>query len=282
MICKQFLVLISLALSMMANGVAYDDDLPSAHYEDPDEIDVVNPPVLCYTNADGFGGDLTNDFLTVSYHYELQYLTEGSSLEDIIASVEKDSSDFLLQSPLFDLPCSTSRSRSGGRRSLNAVGITANPGDEVLEGVECSTLESTGDSSIDCVTISAAFNVYYNEETDDIEQLAETFLNSVTTGINGGSVEFKNPNVVKVAAVDNPSGTPTQNIGDSANTDGINSGATDATSTTPIIIGATVGAVLILGGVALYRKRQSGAEGETTFTPEPKPFTDELKQPVEV
>lgn len=255
--------------SVLALARAGDDDV--VHFEVPDEIDVPIPPLKCMTNADGFGGDITGDFFNVEFHYEVEYLKSGSSVEDIVTSIEKDTTDFILQSSLFDLPCSTSsisQQRNGGRRMIEAVGISANPEDFTLEGVECSDIDAE-DESTGCVVVSSAFQVYYSEGGEDNEdELKEKFEEVVEDGIDKEQIKYSNRDVVQVITVAAP-GAKEQTI-NPGNKNTVQSGPEADGNNTGIIVGATVGALLAIGAVALYRRRQANANNdETVFTPEP-------------
>lgn len=249
--------------TLLSLARAQEDDV--GHFEAPDEQNVVNVPSLCFTNGQGFGGTLTEDFFTVTYYYEMEYIEGGDPVEDIISSFEKDSTNFILQSDLFDLPCSQVTTRQG----MNpAQGISANPGDEPLEGVECSEIEVIANGSTDCVVVSGAFQVYYTDDGSSTEELEAAFKNKIEEGINAGQVTFSHPDLREVVAVPEPSGTA--GPGDEANTpNDITSNPDPNGNSTPVIIGATVGAVLVIGAAALYRRRQHGNNDESAFTQNP-------------
>lgn len=239
--------------TLLSIARAADDDLVG-HFEAPDEVNVVSPPSLCFTNSEGFGGSLTDDFFTVTYYYEMEYIKGGAPAEEIISSFEKDSTNFMLQSDLFDLPCSQVITRQG---SNPAQGISANPGDEPLEGVECSEIEIAENGSTDCVVVSGAFQVYYTDDGSSTESLEAEFKQLIEEGINAGDVAFSHPDLREVVSVSEPSGTP--GPGDEANTpNDITSNPGSDGNSTPVIIGATVGAILVIGAAALYRRRQLG------------------------
>lgn len=235
------------------------------HFEAPGEEDVVNPTKPCVTNADGFGGTLTQDFVTIEYHYEMQYLKDGKDVTQIIESVEKDGADFLLASDLFNLDCANNARTL--RRRLEAVGITANPDDELMEGIACSEIEMADDDTTECAVVSASFQVFYTGDNVNEDQLEKTFEDAATNGINAGSVKFTDPDIVQVVAVKAPSGA-NGNDGAEANGDSIQPAGEDPASQTPVIIGATVGALLILGAVGLYRRKKNAENDDTTFTPD--------------
>jgi hypothetical protein len=249
--------------TLLSLARAQDDDLVG-HFEAPDEQNVVNVPSLCFTNGQGFGGTLTEDFVTVTYYYEMEYIDGGASAEDIISSFEIDSTNFILQSDLFDLPCSQVTTRQGMN---SAQGISANPEDEPLEGVECSEIEVVANGSTDCVVVSGAFQVYYTDDGSSTEELEAAFKNKIEEGINAGEVTFSHPDLREVVAVPKPSSD--SGPGDSAITpNDITANPDGDGNSTPVIIGATVGALLVIGAAALYRRRQQGNNDETAFTPD--------------
>lgn len=254
--------------SMLALGRADDDDV--VHFEVPDELDVENPPLKCLTNADGFGGDITSDFFTVNFWYEVEYIA-GADKTEMVSKIERDTTDYLLQSDLFNLPCSTPslEARDGSRRVRRlreAVGISANPEDGHLEGVECSEFEA-GDGSTECVVVSASFQLYYVEDGNNDDGLKEKFLETVEEGMDNDEIRWSDDNVVQVISVGEPK-AETQNVPIVENPVVTPKGQ-DGGDNVGVIIGATVGALVALAAVALYRKRQSGSNDETAFTPEP-------------
>jgi hypothetical protein len=250
--------------TLLSIARAEEDDLVG-HYEAPDEQNVVNVPSLCFTNGEGFGGTLTEDFFTVTYYYEMEYMEGGAPQEQIISSFETDTTNFILQSDLFDLPCSQVITRQG----MNpAQGISANPGDEPLEGVECSEIDVAANGSTDCVVVSGAFQVYYTDDGSSTDLMEAEFKKKIEEGINAGQVTFSHPDLREVVAVPEPSGTA--GPGDSVVTpDEITSDPDDNGNSTPVIIGATVGALLVIGAAALYRRRKQENNDETAFTPDP-------------
>ena len=124
--------------------------------------------------------------------------------------------------------------------------------------VACSSTDTSG-SGTSCVVVAASFQVYTDDS--DNSALQAEFEETIEESINEGDVEYTNPAIVSVTVVDEPG----SNSGNSANKGQINQGGGSA-NTTPVIIGATVGAVLILGAVALYRRRRTGSTDETAFS----------------
>lgn len=249
------------------SAVVLDDDLVG-HFEAPEEQDVVNPPALCLANREGFGGVLTNDFFVVEYYYEMEYdTTGGASVEDMIASFEQDSTNFVLQSNLFDLPCSQVVARQG---FTPAEGISANPLDEALEGIACTEIEIPENSSTDCVVVAGAFQVYYIDDGTSTAPLEAQFQKEIEDGINNGLLSFSHPNIKEIVAVPDP--TANNGGGDQINTpDDIQTNPGNDGNNTPVIIGATVGALLIVGAAALYRRKQLSNPADT---PDPASATE--------
>eukprot|EP00980_Cylindrotheca_fusiformis_P008181 scaffold1734_cov196-Cylindrotheca_fusiformis.AAC.3 len=249
-----------IALSALLCTVQADDEV--VHFEPPEEEDVVNPPSLCFINGEGFGGTLTDSFFTVSYYYEMEYIKGGDSTDELISSFERDTTNFLLQSDLFDLPCSQVISR----QDLSpAQGISANPEDLVLEGIECSDIEVEANGSTDCVVVSGEFQVYYIDDGSSTDTLESEFKKKIEDGINDGEVTISNSDIREVVSVSEPNGTRGPGDGAKGPDDISTKGDNDGNST-PIIIGATIGALLVLGAAALYRRRKLG-DGEETPDP---------------
>jgi len=171
----------------------------------------------------------------------------------MLESIEKGTADFLLKSDLFAGSCD--RRKLTVRRLATAVGISSKPDDEVLEGVSCSS------GVDDCAVVEGALQVYYTDEIELMSNtnLEEEFKTEISSNLSG--IDYANEDIISVVAVDEPGANPDGATG----TNGINTDD-NSTNSTPIIIGATVGAVLILGAVALYRRRQSGSNDETAFS----------------
>jgi len=238
-----------------------DDDF-AGHFEAPGEDNVVIVPTPCFANEDGFGGVRAETSFTAEYYYEMVYRTGDASVERIVTSFERDSTNFILRSDLFDGACSSEVQR---RQSSAAQGISARPDDQPLEGISCSSI-SGDDAATDCIVISGAFEVFYDDDGSGSDALKQQFEEAIANGINNNGknngVAISNPNIVEVAAVSDP----TTNVRDedeaNAPTD-ISSSPDEGGNSTPLIIGATVGAVLIVGAAALYRSRQAGANSSS-------------------
>jgi len=252
---KQIIRALLLSSILSLAHASTDDDI-ALHFEAPGEDNVVifTP---CFANEDGFGGVRTESSFTAEYYYEMVYKTGDTSVEEIVLSFERDSTNFILQSDLFDGPCSEIQRRqaSGG----GAQGISARPDDQPLQGIQCSSI-SSDDAGTDCIVMSGAFEVFY--DGGDSDALKQQFEESITNGINNNGknngVDISNPNIVEVAAVPNPT-TNKRDPDDSNNQTDISSTPEEGGNSTPLIIGATVGAVLVVGAAALYRSRQAGA-----------------------
>lgn len=240
------------AMVSMANA-ATDDDITS-HFSAPLEEDVPIVEIPCFANENGFGGAITDTSFKVEYYYEMVYRTGGSDVDSIVASFEKDSTNFLLQSDLFVSPCSEVIARNAG----SALGISANPTDEDLDGIECSTLSGDAAQATDCVVVNGAFEVFYSDDGSGPEVLKEEFEQAIKNGINSKSILISNPEIVEIAAVADPTGTG-RGEDPAINPENIVGNPDDTGNSTPVIIGAVVGGVLIVGAIALYRSRQAGA-----------------------
>ena len=109
-------------------------NIDMGHFEAPVEQDVINPDA-CVIDSSGFGGSSSSNSFTVSYYQEIEYVPFPETIEDIIKDVETATVDAMLASA--QIFCSESRrsAPSGGRSlvSKRAVGMSANPDDEILE-----------------------------------------------------------------------------------------------------------------------------------------------------
>jgi len=244
----------------MTHG-ATDDDF-FGHFQAPDENDVVIVPVPCFANEDGFGGSRTESSFTAEYYYEMVYRSGGDSAEEVIASFEKDSTNFILQSDLFSSPCSEVEQRQAN----SAQGISARPDDQALQGISCSSISGDAAAGTDCLVISGAFEVFYDDNGSGSDALKQQFEEAIKNGINNGGVTISHPDIVEVEAVPDPTGN-VRDKDDAVGPSNISAGPGDDGNNTPLIVGATVGAVLIIGAAALYRSRQAGASASSAAAP---------------
>lgn len=104
--------------------------------------------------------------------------------------------------------------------------------------------------------MDGAFQVYTVNESDEDEKLPDTLLEKLEVAMNNGDFDTVHESIVKVTYVDPPATTSdggsqlnsqTPNAVRSSNSSGPNSS---------VIIGASVGALLILGGLVFYKRRQ--------------------------
>jgi hypothetical protein len=242
------------AMVSMANANPDDDLFIGGHFSAPLEEDVPIVEIPCFANENGFGGEITDSSFTVEYYYELVYRTGGDTVDDIVTSFEMDTTNYLLQSNLFVSPCKQVVARQAG----SAMGISANPPDEDLEGIPCTVI--SGDDSIgtSCVVVSGAFEVFFSDPVNGENGLKQRFKTAIENGINEDKLLISHQDIVEVEAVPDPNGTnpgsdpvnEPENIVGNPDEDG---------NTTPVIIGAVVGGVLVVGAIALYRSKQAGA-----------------------
>ncbi|CAJ1894691.1 unnamed protein product [Cylindrotheca closterium] len=238
--------------AMVSMASAVDDDI--SHFESPLEEDVPIVSIPCFANADGFGGSITDTSFTVEYYYEMVYREGGDPVDDLVGSFERDSTNFLLQSDLFESPCNEVIARQAGA----AHGITSNPPDVALDGIPCTTISGDDAVATECVVVNGAFEVFYIDDGSGSEALEAQFKAGIEEGINNGSVSISNPDIVEVAAVPDPESTP-RGQDPAVTPEGIVANPDDDGNSTPVIIGAVVGGVLIVGAIALYKSRQAGA-----------------------
>jgi len=121
------------------------------YYTAPIEDNVFSPefdlddrsPIFCETNEDGVGGREVQDFIPISYNYEVELSPPPGStsisdfeLDDVVFNIENGIANFLLTTSTFaGVTCEQSpQRRLQPRRSLEAVGISVAPFDTVLPG----------------------------------------------------------------------------------------------------------------------------------------------------
>jgi len=240
------------AMVFMAH--AEDDDL--VHFSAPLEEDVPIVSIPCFANENGFGGSITDTSFSVEYYYEMVYRSGGDSAEALVGSFEKDSTNFLLQSDLFESPCNEVVARQAGA----AHGISANPSDQPLEGIPCTSVSGDPATATECVVVSGAFEVFYIDDGSGPDALKAQFETAVEEGINNGEVSISSPDIVEVTVVPDPT-TKDRGQDPAVEPEGIVANPDDDGNSTPVIIGAVVGGVLIVGAIALYKSRQAGAAG---------------------
>mmetsp|Transcript_11558 Transcript_11558/g.27810 ORF Transcript_11558/g.27810 Transcript_11558/m.27810 type:complete len:270 (+) Transcript_11558:41-850(+) len=244
----------ALLLSAMVSMANADDDDIFGHFSAPLEEDVPIVSIPCFANADGFGGSITDTSFTVEYYYEMVYRDGGDSVDELINSFETDSTNFILQSDLFDSPCNEVIARQAGA----AHGISSNPPDDDLDGIPCTTIAGDPGQATSCAVVSGAFEVYYIDDGSGGDALKQQFKEGIENGINNGGVAISHPDIVEVAAVPDPTVTGRGEDPASTPTD-IVANPDDDGNSTPVIIGAVVGGALIVGAIALYRSKQAGA-----------------------
>ncbi|KAL3934334.1 MAG: hypothetical protein SGBAC_009926 [Bacillariaceae sp.] len=240
--------------AMVSMAKAGNDEDIVGHFSAPLEEDVPIVSIPCFANQDGFGGSITDTSFTVDYYYEMIYRSGGDPVDTLVGSFEKDSTNFLLQSDLFESPCDEVIARQAGA----AHGITSNPTDEALAGIPCTSLSGDPSINTECVVVSGAFEVFYIDDGTGSDALQAKFKAGIEEGINNGSVSISHPDVVEVAAVPDPT-TTGRGVDPGVTPENIVANPDDDGNSTPVIIGAVVGGVLIVGALALYKSRQAGA-----------------------
>jgi len=243
-----------LLTAMVSMAHAGDDDDIGVHFDAPLEEDVPIVAIPCFANDNGFGGAITDTSFTVEYYYEMVYRFGGDEPDALLSSFERDTTNFLLQSDLFVSPCSEVVPRQAG----NAQGISANPPDEDLDGIQCSTLTGVASRGTACVVVNGAFEVFYIDDGNGENGLKQRFETKIKNGINNGDFTISHQDIVEVAAVPDPTGTPGGK--DPAKTPDSNIvNPNPESDNTGIIIGGVVGAVVVVGAAALYQSRRAGS-----------------------
>lgn len=240
------------------------------HIEPPLETDVDSPD-YCKTNQDGFGGQsITNEgYEESTYFYELtvkgQDLPEDA-VDTMIFEVEQRIADFLLSETNYFAICADRRrvksiSNPNLRRlqGSEAIAITINPRDEMLVGVECT--ESTVNAGETCIVVDGAYRVYFAEGAVDTISTMESMEADVEAGMDDG--QFTGGNIVQVTWLDDSDGSEA-NGGESG---GVSAADNSNGSSTPAIVGASVGGILAIGLIAFYRRRNMKADDDTLTTP---------------
>eukprot|EP00934_Nitzschia_sp_Nitz4_P006063 Nitzschia sp. Nitz4//scaffold3_size479765//119425//120279//NITZ4_000051-RA/size479765-augustus-gene-0.12-mRNA-1//1//CDS//3329550611//6053//frame0 len=232
------------------------------HHSGPEETDVESP-AYCTTNSDGFGGIPVTDAMvdeTLTTYYELTYSSDSnSSVAELILQVEQGIANYLLsESDSFSALCGdSSQHASFAGASPQAISIT--PLDSIASGVEC---ESAATEGTECVVIEGGFMVYFDEDATDIDSTVESIMIDVETAMDEGSLV--SGDIVSVTWRD---GLEPSTPGDAATGgDTVRTVNDDNGSNTAIIVGASVGGILVLGLAAFYRRRVKTADDDTLTT----------------
>lgn len=278
------------------NPVILANQASSIHHHDPFEIDVESESCN-FNTIEGFAGDIGTDFFTVEYYYAVQVdasLLEDTevsykeptnfgdlpedSLQHVILEIELALAAHLLhQSDAFDSSrCNHGRRRldkaqSGGSkrrtardRRMKNVGLTIGPDDEFLALCEIQT------EGQPCYEYAGRFQVYTVGEDDDTTGVESEIKHAIKDAMNSGEFDDAHPALLSVKYLD----VMPEDPADGVQADGEDAVVGNTTQSTiqdgpnaSIIIGASVGAVLLIATVALVRRRRhnSGLEANHLF-----------------
>lgn len=113
--------------------------------------------------------------------------------------------------------------------------------------------------------MEGAYRVYFEQGADGISSAMESMEDQVEEGMDND--KFVGGNIVKVVwkeSLDEPNTDDTPNGAESPTVP--SSGTVSRSNNAPAIIGASVGGILVLGMVALYKRRNIKATDDDTFT----------------
>jgi hypothetical protein len=139
--------------------------------------------------------------------------------------------------------------------------------------VECLQLETTDGN--ECVVVDAGFEVFYTGQGTEDDGFEESFLTAVQGVIDSGELNSSNDQIVSITVTDSGSyardGDDDNNIRDP---DAVVTFGDE--SSTPIIIAALVGTVLLGGaGLAYRRSKQSNTSDEPSTPPHEEKVEEE-------
>jgi len=119
-------------------------------------------------------------------------------------------------------------------------------------GVECQLDPTPGN---ECKVVAGLFSVYTEGMSPSRAELEEEITANIESSMNSGEYNNDHPSIVRVAYL--PEFDVDAATGDSANDPNQVRSRNDDGPNTGVIVGASVGAVLILGMVVLYRRRRA-------------------------
>lgn len=127
-------------------------------------------------------------------------------------------------------------------------------------------MDSTVGEGETCLVIEGAYRVYFAEGAVDTTSTMKSMEADVATGMDSGT--FTGGNIKNLVWLN---GLPSSSNGDQANesesSGTVQSVSNDRGNSTPAIIGASVGGILVIGLVAFYRRRNTKADDDTMTTP---------------
>ena len=115
-----------------------------------------------------------------------------------------------------------------------------------------------------CLVVEGAYRVYFEQGAVGINDAMQSMNAQLEEGMGEGV--FEGDNIVQVTWKENLDDPNTDDTPSGAESPTVPSGSTVSNSNAPAIIGASVGGILALGMVALYRRRNLKATDDDTFT----------------
>mmetsp|Transcript_37714 Transcript_37714/g.43074 ORF Transcript_37714/g.43074 Transcript_37714/m.43074 type:complete len:242 (+) Transcript_37714:71-796(+) len=201
----------------------------------------------CAVKENGFYGDSAETSTIVALPFleiEISSTSEKSD-EEIIGGVERGIVDVVLPE-LFPYDCLPTSMGLRSRRRLDAIGMSSQPPDVVLEGVSCDSELSSEDNS--CIFVESSFTIYTTDEASTEVQVAAR--NAIQQAISNGyfnSDDIVGMNLAEDIPVVAESNFETRGAGSVG-------GDSDIVAYTVIPIAC---AVLIVGAAVYVKKRTS-------------------------
>lgn len=113
--------------------------------------------------------------------------------------------------------------------------------------------------------VEGAYRVYFEEGSAGSPAVMIQMNEAVEMGMDDGA--FVEGNIRNVAWIESPQGKSVGAINNGNTT--VRSDGSNGSSTTPIVVGASVGAFALIGLLAFYRRRNTKNNDEDTFTTPP-------------
>ena len=261
------------------------------HYASPAELDVTSKS-CDYDSVKGFAGDIGDDYYTVDYYYTM--LVDGSelgdtaisynqpidfntlakdSLQNVVLQVELEIASYLLrESGEFEnAPCNSARrlvpaaQRKRRTQEMKNVGLTVGPDDEVV--AEC---ESDDPNNL-CYWVEGYFQVYTTGTDGNTTASEEAIRADVKQAMNAGDLNGAHSAILGLTYQDSLPKSSTDSAtggnADQGNGDTISAGGGSGPNSA-LIVGASVGAVLLIAAIALVtRKRRKSLDDQSEFQP---------------
>jgi len=214
-------------------------------WDTPAEEQNVDSRRRCGVKEDGSYGDSaeTSTILSLPYlEIEISSTSEKSN-EEIIGGIDRGIVDVVLPE-LFPYDCLPTSMGLRSRRRLDAIGMSSQPPDVVLEGVPCDSELSSEDNT--CIFVESSFTIYTTDEASTEVQVAAR--NAVQQAISNG--HFNNADIVGMNLAEDIPVVAESNF----ETRSVGGGDSDIVAYTVIPIAC---AVFIVGAAVYMKKRTS-------------------------